>query len=61
MRRFIYERSPSNIRDWSPAYSFICMPEIETALPENETALPEIETSLPEIATSLPEIEILSY
>ena len=46
MRRFIYERSPTNIRDWSPAYSFICLPEIETALPE--------------IATSLPEIEILS-
>ena len=24
MRRFIYERSATNIRDWSLAYSFIC-------------------------------------
>ena len=24
MRRFIYERSATNMRDWSLAYSFIC-------------------------------------
>ena len=28
-RRFIYERSVANIRDWSLAYSFICLKKTE--------------------------------
>ena len=33
LRRFIYERSDTNIRDWSLAYSFICRFAIKTNLP----------------------------
>ena len=29
IRRFIYERSVANIRDWSLAYSFICLKKTE--------------------------------
>ena len=35
MRRFIYERSASNIRDWSLAYSFMCHTSIKLAFKEN--------------------------
>ena len=32
MRRFIYERSATNIRDWSLAYAFICEMCVETSV-----------------------------